>query len=363
MNNFRRLRKLGIGSYRELIVIVFVFFLILVLWMAPNFLNNYVINMLTLVFIVAALNQSFNILSGFTGPMSLGHAAFFGIGAYTSTLLLINLRITPWVGMVIGGSLAALMGLCIGYIAFRYGIQGSYFALLTIALADALKIIDSNVKFTGGASGLLLPTIRESSWLAFQFKTVVPYYYIALGFMLVITVIVAIGSKSPLGLFLTAIRENEDAAKALGINVFKYKLIAIAISAFFTGICGTFHAQYIRYIDPPTMFGFDVSIQAMLSAVMGGLGTVIGPVIGSFVLTPLSQIVEQLIGAYSGLQTVLYGALLIIVMLVAPKGFWPVVKTQVLLPLFDRFFPGTDDLDSFSRQPPDDFYHTEVEND
>jgi branched-chain amino acid transport system permease protein len=331
--------KFVIKSSRTLFGLCFIILLVVIVVLAPQFLNNYILNMLTQVFIIAALNQSFNILSGFTGPMSLGHAAFFGVGAYTSTLLLVNFHITPWVGLIIGGLFAALVGLGVGYLAFRYGIQGSYFVLLTIALADSFKIIDSNADFTGGASGLLLPAMKESSWIAFQFKTITPYYFIAFAFMVIITLIVAWGSRTSLGLYLTSIRENEEAASAIGVNIMKYKLVAIASSAFFTAICGTFQAQYIRYIDPPTMFGFDMSIQAMLSAVMGGMGTVLGPIMGSIILTPLSQVVEQLIGAYSGLQTIIYGALLVIIMLVAPKGFWPILKKRIFMPIINKIIP------------------------
>ncbi|MCC7106874.1 MAG: branched-chain amino acid ABC transporter permease [Chloroflexi bacterium] len=306
---------------------------------APRFLGDYVTNMLTLVFLFAALNQSWNVLAGYAGQMSLGHAAFFGVGAYTSTLLLLRLHLTPWLGIIVGGLVAVVFGLIIGYLSFRYGIRGVYFVLITLAFAESLRIIDSNWDVTGGASGLLLPPFSEDFWLAMQFVSTAPYYYLALGMLTLFTAVVAWLSRSPLGLYFTAIRENEEAAAALGVNTLKYKLIAMSISAFMAAMCGTFQAQYISYIDPAITFSVDISIQAILSAVVGGMGTAVGPILGSFVLTPLSQLVEQIVGAHSGFQTVVYGAILIVVTLAAPQGLWPPIQRRLLRPLVERLLP------------------------
>lgn len=308
--------------------------------LAPKVLSNYTTNMLVLVFSSAALSQSWNVLGGYAGQMSLGHAAFFGVGAYTSTLLLVRLAVTPWLGMLAGGLLAVALGLFVGYLAFRYGIRGVYFVLITLAFAEGLRVIDSNWDFTGGASGLLLPTVLEDSWWKMQFASVAPYYYVSLGLMLALTIGVALIARSPLGLFFAAIRENEDAAAALGVNLLRYKLIAMAISAFMAATAGTFYAQYINFIDPGTTFSIEVSLQAILSAVVGGMGTVAGPVVGSFVLTPLSQLVERVVGAYRGLQTIIYGFLLIGIVLLAPGGLWPVLRTWVVTPLLNLLLPG-----------------------
>jgi branched-chain amino acid transport system permease protein len=318
----------------------------------PNVASEYITNLCILIFLFAALNQAWNILGGFAGQMSLGHAAFFGVGAYTSTLLFARLRITPWLGLLAGAAMAALLGLFIGYLAFRYRIRGVYFVLITLAFGESLRIIDSNWSVTGGASGLLLPSVRGDNWFAMEFVNIEPYYYLALALAILHTAIVFIVSRSTLGLYFTAIRGDEEAAAALGVNTLKYKLIAMVFSAAMTAVCGTFQAQYIKYIDPAITFSIDVSIQALLSAVVGGMGTIVGPLLGSLLLTPLSQIVEQLIGNRSGLQAALYGVLLVAITLAAPRGVWPLLRDQVRRHWPPRRAGAPSDLDTVRPYPP-----------
>lgn len=303
--------------------------LLLILLALPLFLDKYVLGIFIMIFFWAYVGQSWNVLTGYTGHISLGHALYLGIGAYTSTYLAQTFGISPWFGMLIGGCIASTIALCLGYLGFRFGMRGVYFVILTIAFAEITRLIVSHVEALGSFSGIFLD-FSPSFW-NFQFRGNLPYYYISLGFMVGSLLAVRLLEISKLGRFMVAIREDEDAAQALGVNTFKYNMIAIAISAFMTSLGGTFYANYIYYLHPNTMFGMATSIDLILRPIVGGLGTIFGPVLGSFILTPLSEISRAYFarGGLEGLHLVLYGIIAILVVLFMPKGIIVYVRRLV----------------------------------
>jgi branched-chain amino acid transport system permease protein len=277
------------------------------------------------IFLFAFLATSWDIIGGYAGQLSLGHAAFFGIGAYTSTYLFINYSLSPWIGMLIGGLLAALVAFILGFLCFRYGLKGPFFALVTLACAEVLRIASMNWMVIGGSIGLLIP-LHQSSFINFTFENKMNYYYIILIMMLFSTLVVYFINRSKMGLYLMTIREDEDAAESLGIDTTKYKLLAISVSAFLTAMGGSFYAQYIMYISPDEVFGVGRSIEIILRSIIGGSGTVLGPVLGAFVLGPLSEWARVYLGGYSGVHLMVYGVIVIIVVLFLPSGVAPMLS-------------------------------------
>jgi branched-chain amino acid transport system permease protein len=304
----------------------------MVLLVLPLFLDKYALGIFVMIYYWAYVGQSWNVLTGYTGHISLGHALYIGIGAYATTYLAQTFGLSPWLGMLIGGIIAVLFALALGFLGFRFGIRGVYFVIMTIAFAEITRLIVSHVEALGSFSGIFLdfrPSFRN-----FQFRGNLPYYYISLGFMMVSLVAVRLIEVSKLGRFMVAIREDEEAAQALGVNSFKYNMMAIAISAFMTSLAGAFYANYIYYLHPNTLFGMGTSIELILRPIVGGLGTLLGPVIGSFILTPLSEISRAYFakGGLEGLHLILYGALAILVVLFMPKGIIVYVK-RILNPV------------------------------
>jgi len=284
--------------------------------------NPYILHCMILTFYFAALGENWNIISGYSGAVSLGHAAFLSLGAYTSTLLLLGFHLSPWLGMLIGGGVAALSGLIICYPAIK--LRGPYFVLSTVAFAEILRFIVSQSKFMGGASGLLIPILRESSFYDFQFVTKIPYYYIMLILTICIVFIAYKLENSKVGLYLMAIREDRDAAQMLGVNVAKYLTVAICISAFLTGVIGTFYVQYMVYISPDAIMGVWESIKIALVAIIGGMGTFIGPLIGAALYFWAGEMVRLVFGSeISGLSPFIYGIVLIVAILLFPRGLVP----------------------------------------
>ena len=219
-----------------------------------------------------------------------------GIGAYTSTLLLVRLGITPWLGLVAGGLAAAAFGCFAGYLSFRYGLRGPYFALVTLAFAEMLRLLALNWMAVGGPMGILIPLPRAGdAWWRLQFDGKLPYYYLALGLLGGALWLTRAVERSRLGHVLAAVRENEEAAEASGVDTMGAKLRAMALSAFLTALGGTFYAQYFSFIDPALTFGPAVSVEILLRPIVGGPGTLLGPVLGSVVLTPLSEVSRSLI--------------------------------------------------------------------
>ncbi len=297
-----------------------------ILMMLPIFLDNYALGIFVMIFFWAYVGQSWNVLTGYTGHISLGHALYVGIGAYATTFLAQTFGLTPWIGMFLGGFIAVAIALFLGFLGFRFGLRGVYFVIMTIAFAELTRLAVSHIEALGSFTGIFLDF--NPSFYNFQFRGNIPYYYIALGFVVASLIAVRILEVSKVGRFIVAIREDEEAAQALGVNTFKYNMIAIAISAFMTSLAGAFYANYIFYLHPNSLFGMSMSIELILRPIIGGLGTLFGPVIGSIILTPLSEISRAYFakGGLEGLHLILYGVVAILVVLFMPKGIIVYVK-------------------------------------
>lgn len=242
---------------------------------APPLLPSYFLEILISVLFVGYLASSWNVLGGYAGQFSFGPAAFFGVGAYTSTLLFLRAGISPWLGMLAGGCLASAFGLGEGYLSFRYGLRGPYFSLVTLAFAERLRVVAVSWKAVGSSLRLVIPS-RGSAPHLFVFATKLPYYYVILSMALGAPWLTRWIQRSKLGYALLAIRENEEAAEAAGVNALGMKLRALAISSFLSALGGTFSAQHFAYIDPSLTFGPSMSIQGLLQAIVGGAGTALG---------------------------------------------------------------------------------------
>lgn len=288
----------------------------------PLFLDpqGYWMRILALTLIFAALGQAWNIVGGLANQISLGHAAYFGTGAYASTILLITFGTSPWLGMLVGMALAALIALVLSIPTFR--LKGHYFALATLAAGEAMRVIaNSWSSVTGGPVGLSVPYTPDSFWMM-SFGAPRPFYWIALAFLAAVTLVFWLIKSGALGYRLRAVKENEQAAEVVGVNTFRAKLWASLISAAATAAVGTLYAQFNYFFDPDTVFGVaSISVRMALVAIVGGLGTAIGPIIGALVVLPLEEIVNELLqGEAAGLSAFAYGAILIAVILVEPRG-------------------------------------------
>jgi branched-chain amino acid transport system permease protein len=262
------------------------------------------VNVFVLIFLFAYLAQSWNILGGFAGQLSLGHSAFFGIGAYTSTLLFLHLGLSPWIGMLAGMALAGVFGFVVGFLSFHYRLSGPFFTLATIAFAELIRLTALHLKITSGAMGILIPLSGENFWM-FQFGGKTPYYYISLAMLVAVTALIWWIARSRMGYYFHAIRQDEDAAEAIGIDTRRYKLLAATLSAALTGAGGTLYAQYTQYIVPDDILTVGLSVEIILRAIIGGSGTVFGPIIGSFILTPVAEATRVLLsGSGSGAAVV-----------------------------------------------------------
>jgi branched-chain amino acid transport system permease protein len=293
------------------------------------------VHMLIITLVWATTGQAWNMMSGYTGQFSFGHAAFFGLGAYGTIMALNTIGLNPWLGMLIGAVAAGLYGLLIGVLCFRYDLRGHYFALATLAFAELLRFTFNTVPQLGGASGYFKPLPREYAdgfgVLAFQFESALPYYYVILAFLIVVTAVSLIIKQSRLGLYLFAIRENEDAAAAVGIPTYQYKLLGTTVSAFFTAWAGAFWAMYFDTIRPETVYDILINVEVLLPAIVGGIGTVIGPIIGAFIVIPTSEIARQYVDL-PGFDQIVYGVILIGIVLYSPKGVvsWPKRLFEIL---------------------------------
>jgi branched-chain amino acid transport system permease protein len=290
------------------------------------FLDDYWAHVFIIIFFYAYLGLAWNILAGYAGQFSFGHATFFGIGAYTSTALFVHYGISPWFGMVAGALLALATGLFIGYLTFRSGLRGAYFALATLAFAEMFYVVATNWDWVGAGVGMLVPLVNGGDApLYFEFASKQAYYYIALLLAVGAAYLTHRVERSKAGYYFAAIRENEAAAAAIGVNTFAYKMRAMALSAPLTAIGGTFYAQYFSYIDPLLTFGVGTSVEIILRPIVGGTGTVLGPILGSFLLTPLGELtrngLRELTGArVPGADLIVFGAILIAVIIFMPHG-------------------------------------------
>jgi len=290
----------------------------------PLFLTQpYYLHTVIMILFYAFLASSWNIVGGFAGQLSLGHSAYAAIGGYTSTLLFIHTGLTPWVGMLVGGLIAAIIAVLVGMPTFR--LRGAYYALATVAFAEGFRVILESTKHvgkwdTGGAEGLMVP-LKGNMPSLMQFMGKAPYYYVILGMLVLVVLVSWYIDRSKLGYYLTALREDEEAAQALGSNTAIAKLQAAAISAFFTALGGTFYAQLVRFLEPPAIAGADLSSQMVLLAIVGGRGTVLGPVLGGVLLTTLGELTRaKLGGSLLGIHLILYGIGVMVAILYKPQG-------------------------------------------
>jgi branched-chain amino acid transport system permease protein len=272
------------------------------------------------IFLFATLAQAWNILAGYCGQISLGHAIFFGTGAYTSGMFVANDVASPWVAMVVGAVLAVALSQLIGAPVFR--LRGHYFAIATIAVGEIVHILAVNWELIGAARGLYIPIKRPDSLVNFQFhQSKAVYYYIVLGLLVLGLAITRLIERSRLGYYFRAVREEQDAAASLGVRVARTKRVAFAISAALTAACGTFYAQYVLFIDPESVFPLSLSILICLVAVLGGVGTLWGPLLGAAVLIPLGEVTRIYLGGTGkALDLVIYGALIMVISVVQPAG-------------------------------------------
>jgi branched-chain amino acid transport system permease protein len=272
------------------------------------------------------LGQAWNILGGFGGQFSFGHAAFFGTGAYTSAVLQLRLGVDPWLCLALAAVTGGLVGAVVGALSFRYGLRGSYFALVTLAFAEVLRILADSAEFTGAGVGLQIPLKQTAA--NFQFPGKAGFYFVILGLTALGLAIAWWLENSRTGARLMAVRENEDAARALGVDVFRTKLIAITLSGALMGLGGTFYAQYFLYIDPTIAYGPAVSVSALLVPIVGGLGTVFGPLLGALALQFVNQLAQAAMGDAVGLNLVVYGVILVLMILYMPNGLFGLARVS-----------------------------------
>ncbi len=295
--------------------------ILLVVIMVYPFLwkQSFPLHLMIMILIFAIVATGWNILGGMAGQVSLGHAVYFGVGAYTSTVLFMYYGVTPWLGMLAGAAVAVVVSAVIGYPCFLLG--GRYFTIATLVLGEAMMTLFLNWPWVGAAVGLFIP-MKPESFITMQFhSSKLPYHYIALAFLALAIGVCELINRSQFGYYLRAIQGDPDAAESLGINITKYKLLAMAFSAAFAAIGGTLYAQYILYIDPTTVMFSTVSSQISLLAALGGMGSLFGPTLGAFVLIPLAEISRAYLGGGGrALNLLVYGVLVVLVTIFQPDG-------------------------------------------
>jgi branched-chain amino acid transport system permease protein len=285
---------------------------------------NTVLNFLVFTLIIAIAAQGWNILGGYGGQISFGHAAFFGTGAYATAMLQVHLGLNAWVAFGVGIVAGAAVGLLIGFLSFRSGLRGSYFALITLAFAEVLRIVANSTSITGGGAGILIKLdVRPEN---FQFQSRAAFFWIGLAIVALVLLITRALEHTRFGAQLMAVRENEDAARALGVDALKVKLGAITLSAAVTAAAGCLYAQYFLYLDATIAYGVWISVEALLAPIVGGIGTVFGPLIGALALHGLGNLTSRMAGSIPGIDLVVYGALLVLVVAFAPNGLLGLIK-------------------------------------
>ncbi|HWV54513.1 branched-chain amino acid ABC transporter permease [Pseudorhodoplanes sp.] len=301
---------------------------------APYLVSNYVLSVLIIVLYFAYVGQAWNIMLGFAGALSLGHALFVGIGAYASAALFIKFGIPPLIGVFVSIALSVAVGCLIGYLGFRFSIHGVYFALLTIAFAEFTGIMVDHTRWLGGTEGLFLPVANRDRVDLINLRgSPVMFYYVILAMTALALVLCRFLLNSKLGYYWQAIREDQQAAEATGVHLFKYKMIAVAISSGLTGIAGVWYAFYYNNLFPESTFGTNRSIEMILGTIVGGVGTLFGPIIGAFVLTPLGETLTALTEGLKidGIKQFFWGLCVAIIVLFRPSGVWPWIASLLRL--------------------------------
>ena len=310
--------------------------LLAVLLVLPAFVGAYALSVATLILYFAYTGQAWNVMMGFAGQLSLGHALYVGVGAYAAGALFFHYGIGPWAGLWLAMAFCVLLGMLIGFLAFRFGISGVYFALLTIAFAEFTRIGFDHWQWLGGPGGMFLRVAQRDTWDLANFRGPPLMYYYAMLFLAAAALaLCALLLKSRPGYPWQAIREDEEAAQALGINTFRWKMLAVAISSAMTAISGVFFAFYYNNLFPEQIFHISRSIEIILGPVIGGIGTLFGPILGAAVLTLLSDGITEALAAAGweipGIKQVFYGVVLLAVVMFLPHGIWPALARRLRL--------------------------------
>ncbi|MBX3635748.1 MAG: branched-chain amino acid ABC transporter permease [Rubrivivax sp.] len=301
---------------RDLLLVAF--FALVVSGLAAVLESGVWLNFVMMTLYAALLAQAWNILGGYGGQFSFGHALFFGCGAYVQAIAQLQGGLNAWVALALAVAAAGAVGLFVGALTFRYGLKGSYFALVTLAFAEVFRIVALSVDFTGGGVGLMLPLQESAANL--QFGSRKGFIAVILGFVVAALLVTVWLRHSRFGAQLQAVRDNEDAARAIGVDPWRTKLGAITLSGAFMGAAGAFYLQVFQYIDPGLAFGPHVSVEALVGAIVGGMGTLWGPVLGAVVLHLLADLTRNLFGQLPGLNLVIYGTVLVLIVMFLPRG-------------------------------------------
>ena len=304
------------------------------LFFLPAAASNYILSVATLFLFFAYTGQAWNIMMGLAGQLSLGHSLYLGVGGYAAAALYFHFGIGPWLGLWLSMALCALLGLAIGALAFRYGISGVYFALLTIAFAEFARIGFDHIDWLGGSGGLFLKvTERGQSDLLNLRGTAVMFYYVIFALAAAAFALSAALLRSRAGYYWQAIGEDEDAAAALGINTFRWKILAVVMSAAMTALAGVFSAFYYSNLFPEQIFHISRSVEIILGPIIGGIGTLFGPIVGAALLTLLADGTSEVVAALGwevpGVKQLIYGIVLLAVIKFLPGGVWPAMRRKL----------------------------------
>jgi branched-chain amino acid transport system permease protein len=307
---------------------------VVVMLVLPLLVNAYVVSVLVVVLFSAYLGQAWNVMMGFAGQLSLGNALYVGLGAYASAALFVHYGLPPWIGMLAGMAAAGIAASLIAALSFRFGVTGVYFALLTISFAEFTRIAFDHVDWIGGSSGLFLPVVTlDHDDLLHLRGSPAMFYYVLLALVLSALAFSHLLLRRRVGLYWQAIREDQAAAQALGIDVFRYKIAAVALSAVMTAVAGGLMAFYDNNLYPDTIFAVSRSIDIIIAPIIGGLGTLFGPILGAIVLTMLSETTTNVSASLgvNGLKQWIYGASLLVIVMLQPAGLWPWLKSVLKL--------------------------------
>ncbi|PJI38928.1 branched-chain amino acid ABC transporter permease [Ferrovibrio sp.] len=306
------------------------------LLVAPLFVGNYILSVLILVLYFAYTGQAWNVMMGFAGQLSLGHSLYVGLGAYTAAALYVHFGIGPWAGVWIAILISMAAGLVVGFLAFRFGIGGVYFALLTIAFAEFTRVGFDHFMWVNGSGGFFLPVAQYSVNDVLNLRgSPTMFYYILLGITVLAFIFCRWLLTGRIGYYWLAIREEPEAAQTLGINIFRCKMIAVAISSGMTALSGVFFAFYYNNLFPEQIFSMNRSIELILGPIIGGVGSLFGPILGAFVLTALAEVLNDIMVALGyelpGVKLLFYGFCLLIVVMWLPNGIWPPLRKWLRL--------------------------------
>jgi branched-chain amino acid transport system permease protein len=295
---------------------------------APWFANDYLLTVLILVLYFAYVGLAWNIMMGFAGQLSLGHALYVGLGAYTSAALYVHFGVGPWIGLIAAIPISMAVGAIIGFLAFRFRVAGVYFAILTIAFAEFARIGFDHFTWVGGSAGFFLPVAQYTRNDLWNLRgSPAMFYYLILAFTLAAFLLSHLLLRSRIGYCWLAIREDEEAARAVGIDTFRDKMIAVVISAGITAVAGVFFAFYYNNLFPEQVFHISRSIELILGPIIGGIGTLFGPILGAFLLTGLAEVLNEILLKFGvdvpGAKQVFYGLCLLVVVIALPDGVWP----------------------------------------